>query len=234
MKLQSGMIGIFDDLKIYNYMHNDEMKIFDISLKESASPLLRDRLTRAVDKYYIDTDRKMARLMGNIIDFYADKTPLSTEVSAQIEMQVTEAMLQLTAQQDAREPQFTESETVALAIRKQIFTHMDGSFTTAALARQHGISERSLQNAFKSLFGFTPNHFIRLLKLNLVHHELVQSDSSEQTVSRVAQKWGFKHLGRFSSYYAELFGETPSDSLKRTNPMPSGMHIDCTERKEEI
>jgi AraC-like DNA-binding protein len=234
MKLQSGMIAVIDDLKIYNYMHNSEMKLFDISLKKGADPLLLDRLARIVDKYYIDTDEKMARLMEGIINSYANKSPLSNEVSVQIEKQVTEALMQLTEQQEAREPHFTKSEKAALAVKTRLFKHMDGEFTTETLAREHGVSSRSLQQAFKSLYGFTPNQFIRLLKLNLVHHELIQAENDRVTVSRVAHKWGFKHLGRFACHYKVLFGEAPSVSLKRANPMPNGMHIDCVARKEEI
>jgi len=234
MKLQTGMIGVMDDHRIYNYMYNGGMKIFDVSLKKGANSQLRDRLAQSQDKYYIDTDRKIALLMESIIDTYGDKAPLSTAVSAQIEMRITEAMMQLTGQQDAKKPRFTQSEKAALAVRKQVFAHMDGNLTTESLAKTHGISQRSLQNGFKSLFGFTPNQFIRLLKLNLVHHDLIQSAPSQLSVSRLAQKWGFTHMGRFSNYYRMLFSEPPSASLKRTNPMPSGIHIDCTARKEEL
>ncbi len=234
LKLQSGMIGVMDDQRAYNFIHNDRIQFFDLSLKEGADPVLRSRLAQSVNKSYIDTGKKIARLLWHIIDSYGNRAPLSCEQSARIERQITEALLQMTERQEAREPDFTPSEQVALTIRKQIFNHMDGHFTTASLARQHGISERSLQNAFKSLFGFTPNQFIRLLKLNLVHHELVQSDPGRANVSRVAQKWGFSHLGRFASQYAELFGEAPSISLKKCNPLPNGIHVDCTQRKEEI
>ncbi len=50
---------------------------------------------------------------------------------------------------------------------------------------------------------------------------------------RVAQKWGFRHMGKFSKYYTELFGENPSVTLK-TKPIIDGMNEHCVERKEEI
>ncbi len=31
----------------------------------------------------------------------------------------------------------------------------------------------------------------------------------------VARGWGFGHLGRFASYYADTFGKRPSDALRR-------------------
>jgi transcriptional regulator GlxA family with amidase domain len=30
----------------------------------------------------------------------------------------------------------------------------------------------------------------------------------------VAGRWGFVHLGRFASQYRQLFGETPSETLR--------------------
>ena len=55
---------------------------------------------------------------------------------------------------------------------------------------------------------------MRQLKLNLVRHELSHNIGKSTTVMRVAQKWGFTHMGRFSQYYTELFEENPSETLQ--------------------
>ena len=34
-------------------------------------------------------------------------------------------------------------------------------------------------------------------------------------VAEVAGAWGFGHLGRFAGYYADTFGELPSETLRR-------------------
>jgi AraC family ethanolamine operon transcriptional activator len=34
-------------------------------------------------------------------------------------------------------------------------------------------------------------------------------------ISEIAAHWGFWHLGMFSSYYKDLFGETPSATARR-------------------
>ena len=111
---------------------------------------------------------------------------------------------------------------------------MDAPINIASLAIKHQISEKSLQNAFKSLFGFTPKLFFRLTKLNLIHHELIHSNSKETSVIRVANKWGFKHMGNFSKQYTELFEENPSITLKTVNPMIDEINEQCVQRKEEI
>ena len=37
---------------------------------------------------------------------------------------------------------------------------------------------------------------------------------SGQSVTEVAYAHGFEHLGRFSAYYRERFGELPSDTVR--------------------
>jgi hypothetical protein len=53
-------------------------------------------------------------------------------------------------------------------------------------------------------------------------------------ISQKACIWGFRHLGRFSKFYTELFRENPSITLKKPSPLIDRIHSDCVERKEEI
>jgi len=235
MKLETGMISVVNDKKIYNLMCSAQVEILDISLNKNADPILLKKLTQAVDKYYIDSDQKITTLIKGFITEFSDaNSPLDTQTSMQIEKQITEAMLKLLNVQEAQTPHFTKSEKTALKIKKDLFKHMDHTMSIETLAEKYNISVKSLQNAFKSLYGLRPNEFMRLLKLNLVHHELTQSKSSQTSVLKVAGKWGFAHMGRFSKFYTELFGENPSITLKNINPIVDGMHTHCVERKEEI
>ncbi|MCD6212383.1 MAG: helix-turn-helix domain-containing protein, partial [Sulfurovum sp.] len=47
-------------------------------------------------------------------------------------------------------------------------------------------------------------------------------------------KWGFKHMGRFSAYYRELFRESPSETLKSTQGSGDDIMVDCVTRQEEM
>ena len=234
MKLQTDMISVVDDKKIYNFMHNGCINIIDVSLKENANTLLLKKLKEAVDHYYIDEEQRMGHLLQNIIDVFADRKIIEEHISIKIEKLVTEAMLHLIAEQEISTPRFTKSEKIVLNIKKQLFTHMDGKISISSLAKKYNISEKSLQNAFRSLYDITPVQFIRLLKLNHVHHELVQNRSVSTSVSRVAQKWGFSHMGKFSKHYTELFGENPSVTLKKINPEIKEMSEKCVQRQEEM
>jgi AraC-like DNA-binding protein len=44
--------------------------------------------------------------------------------------------------------------------------------------------------------------------------EELASPGATTTVTDVALKWGFNHLGRFSGFYVRQFGEAPSETLR--------------------
>ena len=234
MKLKTDMIAVIDDKKIYNFFYSDEITTIDVSFKNSTDLILLKKLTQAVDNYYIDKNKSFADMLKNFIDTYSDNSKIDTNTSDQIEKRIIDAMLKIINAQEKLIPHFTKSEKIAIKIKRQFLLHMDGNISISSLAKRYEISEKSLQNAFKLLYNFTPLKFMRLLKLNHVYHDLVKQNSKDITVTRVAQKWGFKHMGKFSKYYTELFGENPSITLKNSTFKQNVMSENCVQRQEEI
>ena len=76
-----------------------------------------------------------------------------------------------------------------------------------------GVSERTLQSAFRASTGVSPSTYLRRSRLNRVHEALASSDPQGTTTTRVATRFGFLHLSRFSGDYHQMFGETPSATL---------------------
>jgi len=77
---------------------------------------------------------------------------------------------------------------------------------------QSGVCWRTLNRAFNDRFGIGPKQYLVSVRLAAVRKDL-QSASSEKTITEMAGKWGFGHMGRFSSSYREMFGELPSVTL---------------------
>ena len=78
-----------------------------------------------------------------------------------------------------------------------------------------GLSERSLQYGFQELLGMTPVKYLRLMRLNGTHKDLLQAEpGSKQRVVDIALKWGFVELGRFAREYQMLYNELPSQTLR--------------------
>lgn len=76
-----------------------------------------------------------------------------------------------------------------------------------------GMSPRSVQTLFRREYGYTPLEYIRRVRLERAHLDLIASDSTTSTVGQIARHWGFKHFGRFSIQYREAYGQSPSTTL---------------------
>lgn len=87
-------------------------------------------------------------------------------------------------------------------------------YTAAELAAVSGVGVRVLQDAFKQHLGMSPMTYLRRLRLDGVHRDLVRGDPWRTSVGEVAVAWGFTHLGRFAGAYRKRFGVSPSDTLK--------------------
>ena len=83
------------------------------------------------------------------------------------------------------------------------------------LCLETGLSERSLREAFHKLTGMSPLAYLKTDQLNRAHDLLRAGNPDETLVKNVALANGFSHLGQFSQDYKQLFGELPSETIKR-------------------
>lgn len=77
------------------------------------------------------------------------------------------------------------------------------------------ISQRSLNYAFKAVYGLPPMEYLKVLRLNQVRYALKSADPGANRVTEIASRFGFWHMGQFSADYKRMFGEPPSATLKR-------------------
>jgi len=87
-------------------------------------------------------------------------------------------------------------------------------FTVAELARLADVSVRALQAIFHRHTGLAPMAYLRDLRLDRAHEDLLRARPGETTVALVAHRWGLGHLGRFAAAYRERFGVSPSETLR--------------------
>jgi len=237
MKLQTDDIVFFDDSRSLNFITNDAIKLCVVNLQKDDMGTLFPIVSKALYKTIEDTDGVMSKTLRDIWDQCTDRSPLTKNknVLKDAEEQISDLLKKLLTQQTPIFRKLTKGEKKALEIRDQVYEHMDAKIDIDHLVKQHQISHKTLQNSFKSLFGFTPGHFLLQLKLNLVYNELLKSDPKQTTVSQTAQKWGFMHMGHFSGYYSKLFGELPSHTLQTEylENMPI-IEKGCVSRQEEM
>jgi AraC-like DNA-binding protein len=92
---------------------------------------------------------------------------------------------------------------------------------TPELCAAIGVSDRTLRVCCSEFLGMSPARYMRLRRLNMVRAELHRADPKAASVATVARRYQFSELGRFAATYRAIFGEMPSDTLRRTGIMNS-------------
>jgi AraC family transcriptional regulator, ethanolamine operon transcriptional activator len=83
------------------------------------------------------------------------------------------------------------------------------------LATAAGVSERTLRDAFLKYFGVPPVQYLNRRALHQIRKALLVADPSVATVTEVATQFGVWQFGRLARDYRLLFGELPSETLRR-------------------
>jgi AraC-like DNA-binding protein len=86
--------------------------------------------------------------------------------------------------------------------------------STEDLATEVGVSQRSLQSAFRTIRGKPPRDVLRQMRLDHAR-ELLMAVGDTPNVTEVALSCGMSHFGRFSHAYRLRFGENPSETRAR-------------------
>jgi AraC-like DNA-binding protein len=84
-----------------------------------------------------------------------------------------------------------------------------------------GVAERTLRASCEEHLGMGPIRYLTLRRMYLVRRALLRADPSRSTVTRIVTDHGFWELGRFSVAYRALFGESPSQTLRRPARQPA-------------
>lgn len=82
------------------------------------------------------------------------------------------------------------------------------------IANATGVCSRLLQKAFSCHCSCSPMRFVTLARLHRVRQELTQASTNTKIVD-VMMQYQFTQGGKFAKEYHQLFGEKPSETLKR-------------------
>ncbi len=107
-----------------------------------------------------------------------------------------------------------QSDIVHIAERHAL-ANVDERLYVTDLCRAAGVSERTLEYAFRAVMGLSPTAYLTRIRLHRVHHALLQAQPGSTTVTEQALNWGFWHFGEFSRAYKDCFDELPSNTLRR-------------------
>jgi len=106
------------------------------------------------------------------------------------------------------------STTVRRAIAF-IEQHPHADISVADIAEAANVSIRAVQFAFRRQLDTTPMAYLRAVRLDRAHNELLATDPSQgDTVTGIAARWGFYSNSRFAAQYRRAYGVTPGHTLR--------------------
>jgi AraC-like DNA-binding protein len=90
----------------------------------------------------------------------------------------------------------------------------DTDISVADIAAAANVSIRAVQFAFRRQLDTTPAAYLRTVRLDRAHHDLLTTNpSGGDTVTTIAARWGFHHQSRFAAHYRHTYGVTPRHTL---------------------
>lgn len=84
----------------------------------------------------------------------------------------------------------------------------DAQFSTEELGRLLAMSRSQLHRKLTALTGLSPNHFIRIVKLEKARRFLAETDMG---IAEIAYRTGFSDPGYFSRLFRQEYGITPKE-----------------------
>jgi AraC-like DNA-binding protein len=84
----------------------------------------------------------------------------------------------------------------------------------ADVAEAVHVTPRAVQYMFRRNLDMTPMQYLRRIRLQHAHEDLLAGDRTRDSVTAIAARWGFMHTGRFAVLYRETYGRSPHATLR--------------------
>jgi len=93
--------------------------------------------------------------------------------------------------------------------------NLDKPLTLKDLCLALNSSSSPIFHGFKEIFGVSPMVYLKIHRLQGVRRLLKASDPETVSITEIANKFGFWSAGHFARDYKKMFGELPSETIKR-------------------
>jgi AraC-like DNA-binding protein len=176
-----------------------------------------DRLVHTIAAWNAPASHQLSRRLGRIHPVLTPAGETSDEDSAFYEEELGLSILQILAGGDWRAVDKNGTQH-ALVLKRSLEVLADRDklpIGVTELCRQVGTSLSTLNRVFAARFDVTPKAYIRARCLSGARDELAMA-APESRVADIANSWGFWHMGQFAHDYLVMFGELPSETLKKS------------------
>jgi AraC family ethanolamine operon transcriptional activator len=192
------------------------------SVGEIVEPSLDSRTaTCRVTRPHLQATRQFRDAVGQIITAAANHSQFeSTGAASCAAAELFSVAALFVGQRQAGEPipqgrpRLPREEVIRRS--KKLLKKREGErILVADLAAAAEVSERTLRTAFNEYYGVAPVRYLQMRQLHRVRRTLREAHPEAVTVSDVLVAHGEWEFSRFASRYRRLFGELPSETLRR-------------------
>lgn len=164
--------------------------------------------------------QRWLRTVGWLYDNLSrDAGELPPLLAAQFEETLVAALLTCQPSNYSAELCADDSRSIAPSfvrrVEHYIEEHAHEPITIGDLAAYAEVSSRVLFTGFRSFRNTSPIQYLKEVRLRHVREALLREQPASGVVSAIAARWGFSHLGHFTTDYKRRFGESPSQTLAR-------------------
>ena len=205
-----------------DFIANAQHTIFNLAVEESFflkafTQYFHQELHETLDskKFTIKKNhiQKLLLQMNQLLVFFEKHNNLlNNEIYAKMEEEILDTVFSSLQNQGKK---LDKSRFDITRAREILHHNIDNFYTISDLVSELQISPRTLQYNFKNKLGLTPKEYLSYLRLNAIREKLLLGDASTTTIASLISKYGFLHPAHFGVEYKRIFGETPSQTLKR-------------------
>jgi AraC-like DNA-binding protein len=130
---------------------------------------------------------------------------------------LTEAMVDCLDFRQRRESSLAQEQhaIVMRRFRRVVEEYPEEPLYIPEICKAIRVPDRTLRLCCQEHLGMGPKRYLLLRRMHLVRRALRQAATDETSVTDIATRYGFWHLGRFADEYHSLFDESPSATLCR-------------------
>ena len=148
------------------------------------------------------------------------ETIVDAEAAHGMEQQLIHTLVECLSAKPAEDQMQIQLRNQGIAARFEdlLRAQRNPALSADRLSAALGVSARLLRRGCAADLGMSPASYIRLRALHRVHDTLRGGAPGVTTVAEAARDHGFTSSGHFAAAYRSLFGELPSDTLRRPHP----------------
>jgi AraC family ethanolamine operon transcriptional activator len=151
---------------------------------------------------------------------HSGRCPVDETTSPFVEAEVTDAIVTVIERHNASDSddgrqQWHHRRPIVLRAQEYMEAYAHEPITLGQICAAARASQRTVEYAFRDIYGVSAKKFLKLLRLNEVKRQLRAAHDDRPSIADIAHQAGFWHMGHFTADYRRLFGETATQTLDR-------------------